>query len=223
MRRLKITLIFLALIVFFFNCTKENEANNPVTSPTIDTEGFLAKTAICPDRANYEVVILDIDRWEILLNTYRIRRNVESYVGVMWYQSGSFSFKGRATAAYDPILDLITIHALDSGWDRGHITYSMKFDESVGENIPLTMEGIFWYHEYPRHINRITGWLQQGRLGEHDAGPYDGLAKSVFYDPPAENPKKQRFYLNGNRRFHLKFADQWFKIGGRRNGRDHLF
>lgn len=182
--------------IVFFSCLQEKNVENVgeatnILAPNVEKASQTAASVsgVNPSRPYYDIVVLDIDRWELCLNYHRIRRDVESYTGHMWYQTGSFIFEGTLTAAYDPIYDQLTAVALDSGWDRGHIVYTMKFVEETG----FDMEGIFYYYEYPRRVNRIVGWIEQGRLGEHDAGPWTPMPPASEY--PEYHPKKERYDL----------------------------
>lgn len=187
-------------LALFFSCSKEEDAILPQspTSPRTQTvpQDGLSKTVINPNRGYYDVVVVDIDRWEICLNVNRIRRNVTSYSGHLWYQAGRYIFEGMCSATYNPEWDMLTVSALDSGWDRGHIVYNLKFEDETGTD----MEGTFFYYEYPRRVNWVDAWLDQGRLGAHDAGPYPGkaLPKETIEYAPNEHPKKRRYELENN-------------------------
>lgn len=187
-------------LALFFSCSKEEDTILPQspTSPTTQTvpQDGLSKAVINPNRGNYDLVVVDIDRWEICLNADRIRRNVTSYQGHLWYQMGSFMFEGRCSASYNPVWGTLTVVALDSGWDRGHIVYELKFVNENSDN----MEGTFFYYEYTNRVNWIDAWLDQGQLGTHDAGPYPGkaLPKEMIEYAPNEHPKKRRYELENN-------------------------
>ncbi len=151
-----------------------------------------------PHRHYFDVVIVDNDRWEICLNTSRIRQSVTSYgngnfgdepAGMLWFQVGSNIFEGPCTAMYNPLLDIITVTAKDNSWEGGHITYTLKFEENSNYLV-----GTYVYYEYPRRTNRVWANLVQGRIGGHEAGP--SLAKAVPTGTvPDENPKKLRAEL----------------------------
>lgn len=170
MKNFRLLLFMLAGVFLLYCCNNESdpiEENNivqPVVEKTVSGSAG-STTAGNPNRPYYDIVIMDVDRWEICLNVSRVRRNVTSYSGHLWYQMGAFIFEGHATAMYNPHLDLLTVTALDSGWDRGHICYSLKFKENSND-----MEGTFVYREYPRRTNAIDAWLIQGILGSHIAG-----------------------------------------------------
>ncbi|MBU1099749.1 MAG: hypothetical protein KKA84_05020 [Bacteroidetes bacterium] len=199
MKNLRLLFIFsLVITLLVVSCTLDRDTEGPanVSEPIIEQSdnGPLQKITINPNRAAYDVVVLDIDRWEICLNVNRVRNNITSYTGHLWYQSGSFVFEGSCTAMYDPIYEELTVMALDSGWSRGHIVYNLKFNDESS----LNMEGGFVYYEYPRRVSRITAWLEQGVLGEHDAGPWTGKALAKKGDieyAPRVHPKKARLEL----------------------------
>ena len=143
---------------------------------------------INPNRGYYDVVVMDIDRWELCLNVERSRYHCISYTGHLWYQMGAYIFEGTLTAVYNHQLDQLAVTALDSGWDRGHIMYSLQFIEGTND-----LYGSFVYFEFPRRTNGIDCWLVQGSIGPHTYG----LAASS--EPPAgpvamEHPKKARYF-----------------------------
>ncbi len=199
MRDLRLLFIISFVITLLLaSCTLDRDNEEPinVNEPITDqpANGPLQKITVNPNRAYYDVVVVDIDRWEICLIVNRVRRYVTSYTGHLWYQSGRFVFEGSCTAMYNPEWDLLTVTALDSGWDRAHIVYSLKFDDETGTD----MNGTFVYREYARRCNWISAWLDQGRLGEHDAGPYPGKALAKKGDneyAPRVHPKKARLEL----------------------------
>ena len=182
----------LALTITILSCTPDSETegvdvNDPLTEVVAD--GSIQKTTGNPNRANYDVVIMDVDRWEICLNLNRSRYHCDSYTGVLWYQAGSFIFEGRATAVYNHQLDMFAVTALDSGWDRGHILYSMQFIEGTNN-----LYGSFVYYEYPRRTNGIDAWLIHGQMGPHKYEGSSILAKEgeTEYYVPNVHPKKAR-------------------------------
>ena len=191
--------LLLGLVFLFFECTSENEANNPdsIVTPNVEkaSEGSLAKAAINPNRPYYDVVIMDADRWEICLNLVRLRQHVNSYSGHLWYQAGSFIFEGHATAVYNHQLDHLTVTALDSGWDRGHIAYGLQFIEGTND-----MYGSYVYREFPRRTNGINAWLVQGQLGPHIYGLTAKCAEPLpGGHAPLEHPKKARLEQQDNK------------------------
>ena len=142
--------------------------------------------AINPNRPYYDIVIMDIDRWELCLNLNRARYHCNSYTGHLWYQAGSFIFEGTLSGNYNHQIDLFSCTALDSGWDRGHILYAMQYVEGTND-----LYGSFTYFEFPRRTNGINAWLEQGQMGPHI---YGTSADSEL--PPAKpssfiNPKRE--------------------------------
>lgn len=193
--------------LLLFGCTVDDASDttqvqtDPVSSvdtPGSDFEkGTGDKTdravSINPNRSYYDVIVMDIDRWELCMNVHRARYRVTSYTGHMWYQSGSFIFEGSLTAVYDHQQEILTVTALDSGWDRGHIVYSLKFVEGTND-----LSGSFVYFEYPRRTNAIDAWLEQGTLGTHTYGtssteppPFEEVDGSDVVSS-AQHPKKAR-------------------------------
>lgn len=190
-----ITFIFFFFLLVF-GCTNESEnvISENVVAPQSEFKTYTPNIISSnPNRGYYDVVVIDDDRWEICLNMDRNRTDIISYTGHLWYQMGSFIFEGEATAMYDPRLDLLTVTALDAGWDRGHIVYSLEFDSEASND----MTGAFVYFEFSRRVNLIDAWLVQGQLGPHDAGTV--LAKTQRLEPwPDIHPKKERYELENN-------------------------
>ena len=82
---------------------------------------------------------------------------------------------------YNPAEDTITIIGEDASfyeyqyygcpnWKPGRIVYALKFTSETGTE----MDGTYMYHENPWRTNRIKAWLIQGKIGQHNAGPYPG-------------------------------------------------
>jgi len=177
-----------AAAVVFFGCTADRNTENPLTENDSELssanlfEDFEKgvgdkldrEVAVNPNRENYDVVVLDVDRWELCMNVHRVRPSCTSYTGHMWYQMGSFIFKGTLTAVYNNQLDMLTVTALDSGWDRGHIIYGLQFIEGTND-----LYGSFAYFEYPRRVNGINAWLEQGTMGPHVYGTAPTAAPST--------------------------------------------
>lgn len=191
--------IFLALLLLFtLSCDSDNsepqEIDNSLTSSTEAETGATGDeeipVMINPNRDYYDVVVVDIDRWELCMNLERARYHCNSYTGHLWYQMGAFIFEGQLTAVYNFQLDQLTVTALDSGWDRGHIMYGLEFVEGTND-----LYGSFCYYEFPRRTNGIDCWLVQGQLGPHIYG--EGVASEPPVGPVAmEHPKKARFLAN---------------------------
>ena len=123
-----------AVLVSF--CSTDDPANvegNETGNNLLNAEKVTEKkdTKIHPNRSAYDLVIVDSDFWEILLNVERIRANTISYSGHLWYQAGAYYFQGPASAVYNKVQDIMSVTALDSGWDRGHILYSLKLKDRV--------------------------------------------------------------------------------------------
>jgi len=145
------------------------------------------KIAINPNRPYYDVVVMDIDRWELCMNLHRTRQHCNSYTGHLWYQSGSFRFEGTLSAVYNHSLDMLAVTALDSGWDRGHILYSMQFTEGTND-----LYGSFVYFEFPRRTNGIHAWLVQGQMGPHIYGVQPSSMPETAPPPTMVHPKRAR-------------------------------
>ena len=201
MRKSFIPLVaFIVLFVFFaISCENDGPQEEMVDQTLLGSDEGTGEepgdtevpVMINPNRGYYDVVVVDIDRWELCMNYDRIRSTCTSFTGHMWYQMGSFTFEGSLGGVYDPINNMLTVTALDSGWDRGHIIYSLTFENENSNN----MEGVFTYYEYTNRVNRIDAWLDQGVLGTHDAGPYPGAHKTEMLGPVAtEHPKKARYF-----------------------------
>ena len=140
-----------------------------------------------PNRPYYDVIVLDQDRWELCLNVHRHRQHCDSYTGHLWYQSGSFIFEGTLTAVYNHSLDMLAVTALDSGWDRGHILYSLQFIEDTND-----LYGSYVYFEFPNQTNGLEAWLEQGRLGPHVYGYQPSSAPETAAPPSMVHPKRAR-------------------------------
>ncbi len=201
MKLLKVLALFVVAVLLTIGCSSDREttdeagvlnvqAENP--DPTTDPkDGFgNHEVSINPNRGYYDVIVLDIDHWELCMNYNRIRQHVTSYTGHMWYQCGSFTFEGSLTAMYNPIWDQLTVIALDSSWDYGHIMYSLKFEGPEANE--FDMDGTFVYQEFPRRCNWVDAWLIQGHLGVHDAGPYVPGPVDESFEFPDHHPKKAR-------------------------------
>jgi hypothetical protein len=207
MKFLKVLALFLITVLLMIGCSSDKEsgelASSDIISSGIDTPGnpIIPKDAsgnyeiaINPNRGYYDVVVMDIDRWEICMNLERARYHVNSYTGHMWYQMGSFIFEGTSTACYNNLNDNLSVSALDSGWDRGHIFYSMDYILDTEGNMTNDLYGNFCYFEYPRRTNGIDAWLVQGQMGPHIFGLQpSSLGPEVLEQPVAtEHPKKAR-------------------------------
>jgi hypothetical protein len=196
MNNLKSITYFLFFIVLLVGCN--TNGSDPIVAESINapnTEMKIQSPNTSPTNPNagyYDIIVEDIDRWEICLNIERARYHVNSYTGHMWYQMGSFVFEGPATAMYNNKLDILTVYAADSGWDRGHILYALKFEEDNSND----MYGSFVYYEYPRRTNGIDAWLIKGTLGNHTADLR--LAKKEDYEFPLIHAKKERYDLEND-------------------------
>ncbi|MCB2199942.1 hypothetical protein KQI63_11075 [bacterium] len=190
--------IFLSLLMLFaISCDNgenpEESIENPLSSleegGEANPDDSEIPVMINPNRPYYDVVVVDIDLWEICLNLNRARYHCNSYTGHLWYQVGSFVFEGTATAVYNHALDQLTVTALDSGWDRGHIMYGLQFTEGTND-----MYGSFCYYEFPRRTNGINAWLAQGTLGPHTFNGTEEAAKRPVGPVAMEHPKKARYF-----------------------------
>jgi hypothetical protein len=209
MKFLKVSALFLIAVLLMIGCSSDSEtvesdgvlnAQLEQPDPPVDPKDGLGnyEVSVNPNRGYYDVVVVDIDRWELCMNYNRIRLHVTSFTGHMWYQMGSFIFEGTLAAMYDPRLDLLTATALDSGWDRGHIVYSLEFQQTSEGGLTNDMLGGFVYFEYPRRTSWITAWLDQGILGPHDAGPWVPGPAGEAYVAPDYHPKRARIEAQMN-------------------------
>jgi hypothetical protein len=208
MKIFKVFSILLIAILLMIGCSSDKEsgdlASSDIISSGIDTPGNPVipkdasgnyEIAINPNREYYDVVVMDIDRWEICMNYERVRFHCNSYTGHLWYQMGAFIFEGTSTALYNNFLDNLSVTALDSGWDRGHILYSMTFQlDTLANTLTNDLYGSFTYFEYPRRTNGIVAWLVRGQMGPHIFGLQpSSLGPEVLEQPVAtEHPKKAR-------------------------------
>jgi hypothetical protein len=207
MKILKVVSLFTFALLMTIGCSSDNTsdglASGDIISSGIDTPAITTvpkdasgnyEIAINPNRDYYDVVVMDIDRWEICMNIERVRYHCNSYTGHLWYQMGAFIFEGTSTALYNNFLDNLSVTALDSGWDRGHILYSMTYQLDTEGNMTNDLYGSFTYFEYPRRTNGIDAWLVRGQMGPHIFGLQpSSLGPEVLEQPVAtEHPKKAR-------------------------------
>ena len=193
-------LAFMVLFVFFaISCENDGPQEEMVDQTLLGSEEGTGEepgdtevpVMINPERGYYDVVVVDADDWELCMLYERTRSNCTSFSGYLWYQAGEYTFEGGLGGMYDPIKKMLTVTAFDSGWDRGHIMYTLTFEDENSND----MEGIYCYYEFPRRISRIDALLVQGELGDHDAGPYTGINKTKKLGPVAmEHPKKARCF-----------------------------
>lgn len=195
MKRLTSLIMLLSLALCYLSCSTDENIKDlsvtPEASMAAVTESMTnadPEWSISSNPDDYEIVVIDIDRWKIMLNTNRKRRNLSTYYGSLYYKMGSSEYLGHASAMYNPEWEMLTIVAHDVGWGRGKIIYNLKFESQTGSD----MEGTFVYYEYPRQTNWIGAWLDKGSLGEHVAIPVsknETLAKETVSD---KHPKIER-------------------------------
>lgn len=175
MKRFMIVVLVASLMVFAISYSHaegiEDLAVDPAESELNTDDAGCVTDKINPPGLSYnvddyDVVIVDQDRWRIMMNLSRVRDHCTSYTGCLYFEFGANIFWGHLTAAYDHRLDMVSITAFDAGWYFGHIQYALQFIEGTND-----LYGNFVYYEFPRRTNGIYAWLEKGQLGPH-IGPW---------------------------------------------------
>ncbi|MCB2199397.1 hypothetical protein KQI63_08335 [bacterium] len=119
----------------------------------------------------YDVIVTDVDGWDIVLwqVRHRANRDVVTYRGLLVYSSGYNLYEGTAAGIWDYDNNIFACTALDSSWNGGHINYDMPFQGYSSEGQPW-LRGPYYYLENPNRVNRIDAWVTAGTLPYLDPG-----------------------------------------------------
>ena len=150
------------LLIFVVACadgaTSEVVSLTDVEEPQVSNEG---PSQISTD--DYDLVVMDADRWYINLNVHTVRGYKVMYTGYLMYHNYSGDHVGQAWAYYDPQHDVFCVSAIDPGWDNRTINYFFAFP-------PTGMDGAYYYDK-PVGIsgNPIRAKIVYGSIGDHVA------------------------------------------------------
>ena len=115
------------------------------------------------DLGNNDVIVTDVDGWDVSLWQVRNRsnRSVVTYRGLLTYSSGVNYYAGTAAGIWDYENNIFSCTALDSSWSGGHINYVMTF-QGYNDDGYVTLRGPYYYLENPNRVNRIDAWVFEG-------------------------------------------------------------
>jgi|GEM_PF-387231 len=135
------------------------------------------------DVGYYDVIVTDVDGWDIRLwqVRHRANRDVVTYRGTLAYYSGANYYEGTAAGVWDYENNIFSCTCLDSSWNGGHINYVMPFQGYTDEG-EVSLKGPYYYLENPNRVNRIWAWVLEGNGGFPYINP-DPDPDAVSADP----------------------------------------
>ena len=193
-------------------CSNSSEQSNQIVSP----DGILTGTEMTQaevkqmhldrmaDLGIYNVIVTDVDGWDIMLRQVRNRtnRNVVSYIGDMGYYSGSNYYEGPAAGIWDYENYIFSCTCLDAAWSGGRINYVMPFI-GYSDLGYVTLNGPYYYLENPNRLDRINAWVYEGEFRYLSPG----LASSTGKAPAPKIAEEIAEYLSRDREVGLKILD----------------
>lgn len=212
--------VFLILFtgLLLVNCSVSDEAGQAVTAPSgnqvISPDGSLTGTPMTRDEVRqkileeidtqgyYDVIVTDVDGWNIRLwqVRHRANRDVVTYRGNMAYYSGVNYYEGTAAGIWDYENNIFSCTCLDSSWNGGHINYVMPFVGYSSENV-VTLKGPYYYLENPNRVNRIYAWVFEGGF------PYINPASAAKQRAPRSAEEIADYLSQGDARHKMPIED----------------
>ena len=195
MKRILFIPLMTILVFALFYCSDEN--NSPIEpllqNSYADAEKVNSTSAVFnhPNivelREKYQVVIQDIDGWELMLNL-RKRKYVSNsggldslygYWGHLVYHSNNYgTIIGFASAHFDTRTNMVTLCGKDSIFNHGNLIYQLKISDELKTSnhqyeggYEYNLLGSCWYHNRPYQMYSIKARLIKGRFKGYNAFP----------------------------------------------------
>lgn len=196
MKALPAFFIMFVTVLILLSCTSNDESQNSPTTfveqqvtTTSNNSGGIPITreelkqnilSKIEDLGIYDVIVTDVDGWDISLwqVRHRANRDVVSYYGIMGYYSGAHYYEGIAAGIWDYENNIFSCTCVDSSWNGGNINYVMTF-EGYNDDGYVTLKGPYYYKENPNRLNRIYAWVYEGAFPYINTPLNNKLAKGT--------------------------------------------
>ena len=123
------------------------------------------------DPADYELILMDRDTWELRMNQISDTGYVKQFSGILLYGYGSTRYKGNLEAIYYENQEIMLVTCTDPGWNNNTLSYALHFDASR-PNYYFRLVGTYLCFEEAAG-NLIYADIVKGTLGG-DHVPYHG-------------------------------------------------
>ncbi len=192
-------------IVMIIGCSSSGDDQPQIISP----DGHLSGVQMTQEEVKekilreiddigyYDVIVTDVDGWDIRLWQVRHRsnRDVVTYRGVLAYYSGVNYYEGTAAGIWDYENNIFSCTCLDSSWNGGHINYVMPFVGYTNDG-EVTLKGPFYYLENPNRVNRIYAWVFDGNGAFPYINPAMAGGESEMTAPPRRSAEEIAEFLS---------------------------
>jgi len=183
---------FLITVMVIFMTVACSTSSEEQTAQIVSPDGSLRGTPMTKEEVKqkildeiddvgyYDVIVTDVDGWDIRLWQVRHRsnRDVVTYRGVLAYYSGVNYYEGTAAGIWDYENNIFSCTCLDSSWNGGNINYVMPFQGYTNEGY-VTLKGPFYYLENPNRVNRIYAWVFEGAFPYINPGATNDRRRSA--------------------------------------------
>lgn len=116
------------------------------------------------DPADYELIIIDNDGWELRMNTVMETGYTKRYKGILIYGYGGASYTGELRPVYYKLKERLLITCTDSGWHDYTLSYSLQYsDDSTYIDRKYQLSGLYLYFE-TGSANTIGADIVKGAL-----------------------------------------------------------
>lgn len=100
------------------------------------------------DPADYELIIIDKDGWELRMNMVTEKYSVRRYKGILFYRYGSRVGLGNLSAVYYKAKGVLLVSCIDTGWHNATLSYSLQdFGGDTDLDRTWDVSGLYLYLE----------------------------------------------------------------------------
>ena len=159
MKRKVILIALLALLIMPVNLIHTDSVTAYFTSNDIRAADQYS------DPDDYQIIIMDSDRWELRMNILRKRTDLIYYYGTLVFRYGNRVSTGELRGIYDVKRGVLLVSAVDERWNGAVISYTLQdFDDNTYRGKNFELSGLYCYLD--RTIsNRIGADVVKGSLG----------------------------------------------------------